>query len=372
MNSLFRTIAIATFCLLSVLTAEANTAKRDSIIVTFGEKTRLIIYGEDRKELEKLMSYDLNRLLKDLGARLDTMSGDNKIFYDDIDAKKYLKDSSKVDKDKNYVKISLKGIRIKDGETEVSITTRGIDIKDGDERVQMGKKDDMYEEDSTDSDDDEITTIHRVRKYKSPRQGFNISLGLNAYGNNNPQGYDTEIYDLRPFGSRYIALSMIKSATVVRGKNAGLHVDFGFDVAWNNLMFEGSNTVVKGGSDLEFPPFLNTEGRPVDLSKSKLTVPYFNISVMPTISFPKAVISHISAGMYAGYRLGGYTKTKLGTDGKKDHIRGDYYLNDFRYGAGFELGIRNFVDFFVQYDMNTLFQDNRGPAVRMINFGIRL
>lgn len=372
MRKILKTLLIGIFCLLSVMTVQANTAKKDSIIVTFGDKTRLIIYGEDRKELEKLMKYDLNKLLKDLGARLDTMSGDNKIFYDDIDSRTYLKDSLEVDKDKNYVRINLKGIRIKDGETEVSITTKGIDIKDGEERVRVGKKDEMYESDSTDNDDDSITTIRRVRKYKSPRQGFNISLGLNAYASNSPMGYDTEAYDLRPFGSRYVALSMIKSATVARGKNVGLHVDFGLDVAWNNLMYEGSNTVVKGVSELNFPPFLNNEGRALDLSKSKLTVPYVNFSLMPTISFPKSAISHLSGGMYAGYRLGGYTKTKLGADGKKDHIKGDYYLNDFRYGIGFELGIKNFVDFFVQYDMNPLFQNNRGPEVKMINFGIRL
>ena len=46
--------------------------EKDSIIVTFGDKTRLIIYGENRKELEKIMKYDLNTLLSDLKIKLDS------------------------------------------------------------------------------------------------------------------------------------------------------------------------------------------------------------------------------------------------------------------------------------------------------------
>lgn len=374
MKTTIKTAILSAICLLGFLTAQADPARKDSLIVTFGDKTRMIIYSDDRKELEKLMQYDLNRLLKDLGARLDTMQGETKIYFDDIDGRKYMKDTSGVSKDKNYVRISLRGIRIKDGDTEVTITTKGVDIKDGSDRVKVGKNDDRYESDTTgnsmDDDDDEVTTIRRVRRYSSPRKGFNVALGLNTYSVNQSMGYNTDSYDLRPFGSRYIAFGFIKSATLARGKGAGLHIDFGLDVAWNNLMFEGNNTVVKSTTKLEFPPLLNNEGRELDLRKTKLVVPYLDFSLMPTVSFTKSIISYISAGGYIGYRLGGYTKTKQ-TDGEKDRVRSDYYLNDVRYGVAFELGIRKFPDFFVHYDMNTLFQNNRGPEVKMINFGIR-
>lgn len=383
MKSTIKTIVLCVICLVSFGVSHAKPIQKDSIIVTFGDKSRIIIYSDDRRELEKLMKYDLNSLLKDLGARLDTMQGETKIYFDDLDGRKYLKDTAGVSKDKNYVRISLKGIRIKDGNTEVTITTRGVDIKDGEEQVRIGGKRDGYEIDTTardgdrsstrdyDDDNDNVMTIRRVRRYSSPRKGFNVSLGLNAYAqNDDPKGFDKENYDLRPFGSRYISLGFVKSATLARGKEAGLHLDFGLDVAWNNLMFEGNNTVVKTSTAVSFSPILNSENRELDLRKSKLTIPYVNFSLMPTVSFPNAFISYISAGGYVGYRLGGYTKTKL-ADGKKDHVRSNYYLNDFRYGAAFELGIRHFPDFFVHYDMNPLFQTNRGPDVRMINFGIR-
>ena len=391
--------AIAALGSVAVCAAPKKTQpmQKDSIIITFGDKTRMIIYGEDRKELDKLMKYDLNSLLKDLGARLDTMQGETKIYFEDIDGRKYMKDSADARNEK-YVRIGLRGIRIKDGDTEVTITTRGVDIKDGSDRVQVGgdrddqdrdyernrrngggidttardgesRRDRDYDNDN-DNDGDRIMHIRRVRKYSSPRRGFNASLGLNAYAQNEPRGFNTEDYDLRPFGSRYISLGFVKSATLARGKNAGLHLDFGLDVAWNNLMFEGNNTIQKDATAVKFPLILNNEGREVDVRKSKLTVPYINFSFMPTVSFPGSFVSYVSAGGYVGYRLGGYTKIKY-PDGKKDKERSNYYLNDFRYGAAFELGIKNFPDFFVHYDMNNLFQDNRGPAVKMINFGIR-
>ncbi len=382
MKSALITIILSVFSLLSLAASHANPIQKDSIIVTFGDKSRIIIYSDDRKELEKLMKYDLNSLLKDLGARLDTMQGETKIYFEDLDGRKYLKDTTSVGKDKNYVRISLKGIRIKDGDTEVTITTRGVDIRDGDDRVRIGGRRDGSEIDTTardgdqsrdrdyDDDDDKVMTIRRVRRYSSPRRGFNAALGLNTYARNQPQAYNPDDYDLRPFGSRYISLGFVKSATLVRGKAAGLHLDFGLDAAWNNLKFEGNNTVEKGNTAVSFPLVLSSEGRELDLRKSKLTIPYVNFSLMPTVSFPNAFISYISAGGYVGYRLGGYTKTKL-ADGKKDRVRSNYYLSDFRYGAAFELGIRNFPNFFVHYDINPLFQTDRGPDVRMINFGIR-
>ena len=263
MKNIVKSLVICAFVALSCTASYAAPAPKDSIIITFGDKTRMIIYGENRQELDKLMKYDLNSLLKDLGARLDTMQGETKIYFEDIDGRKYLKDSADV-KGKNYVRIDLRGIRIKDGDTEVTITTRGVDIKDGSDRVRVGGDDDYdrdrrsgidttardgesrrdrdYDDDYN-NDGDRVMRIRRVRKYSSPRRGFNIALGLNAYAQNDPGTFNSEDYDLRPFGSRYISLGFVKSATLARGKNAGLHLDFGLDVAWNNLMFEGNNTI---------------------------------------------------------------------------------------------------------------------------------
>ena len=334
-------------------------ADKDSIIVTFGDKTRLIIYGENRNELDKIMRYDLNSLLRDLKVRLDTATKDTTYLREEVDGNRYLIDKSN---DKRYVKIGMRGVHVKDGEAEVKIDTGGLEEKDGD---------------STDSTGEEYRRI-RKRFYgskvgSSPRKGFNIALGLNTYGkNNSTPGYNQADYDLRSFGSRFVSLGYVVSSKIARGKNAGLHLDFGADFSWYNLMFDGNNTVAKTSDHVIFPLVLDASGKEVPLSKSKLVVPNVNLSLMPTVSFRRSFISYISAGVYGGYRLGSYTKTRREGSKDKDHVRMNYHVTDFRYGLAAELGIRNFPDFFVTYDINPLFIENRGPKVNILTFGIRL
>ncbi|WP_221389897.1 outer membrane beta-barrel protein [Dyadobacter sp. NIV53] len=338
-----------------------RSAEKDSIIVTFGDKTRLIIYGENRKELQKIMKYDLNALLSDLQVRLDSSDADTTYLKEEFNGNDYLKDKTSKD-EKDYVRIGMRGIHIKDGGTEVTINAKGVEVKD---------------EDDNDSTNTEYRRtgkhFYRANRYSSPRKGFNVAIGLNTYGTNKATaGYDKADYDLRPFGSRYISLGYIASATVAKGKNAKFSLDFGADFSWNNLMFDGNETIVKTADGVDFKTVKDAEGKDINFSKNKLVLPYVNLSFMPTISFSKSFISYISAGVYGGYRLGSYTKTKEEGSKDKDHVRTNFYINDLRYGAAVELGIRNFPDLFVNYDMNNVFTDNHGPTVRMLNFGIRL
>lgn len=336
---------------------DKNPSDKDSIIVTFGDKTRMIIYGENRKELDKIMAYDLNALLRDLKIRLDSTSADTTYLREEFNGNRYLKDSSQKS-EKDYVRIGLRGIHIKDGDTEVTINAKGVEVKDdGVDSTyrRTGKR------------------FYRSGRNSSPRKGFNIALGLNTYGvNKSTLGYNKDDYDLRPFGSRFISLGYIASSTIVRGENARLHLDFGVDFSWYNLMFDGNNTVAKGPEKVDFPLVTDDDGNEIEMKKSKLTVPYVNLSFMPTVSFPHAFISYISAGVYGGYRLGSYTK--LRAEGSKDvnRVRENFYIEDLRYGIGAEIGIRNFPDFFVNYDLNGLYTDNKGPAVKMLSFGVRL
>jgi len=334
-------------------------SNKDSIIVTFGAKTRLIIFGENRKELEKIMQYDLNSLLKDLKVRLDTASNDTTYLREEVNGNGYLMDKSN---DKNYVRIGMRGVHVKDGQNEVNIDDRGVEVKDVESR------------DSSGSDYQRIgKRFYGSKIGSSPRKGFNIALGLNTYGaNENTPGYNKEDYDLRSFGSRFVSLGYVVSAKIAKGKNAGLHLDFGADFSWYNLMFDGNNTITKSDDKVAFPTVTDAGGKEVQLSKSKLVVPNVNLSLMPTLSFRRSFVSYISAGIYGGYRLGSYTKTRKEGTKDKDHVRMNYHLTDFRYGIAAELGIRNFPDLFVTYDINPLFVENRGPKVKMLTFGIRL
>lgn len=356
---------LALILLLSVLgsSVEARVSslsqgkvQKDSIIVTFGNKTRLIIYGENRQELDKIMKYDLNALLKDLQVRLDSTKADTTYLREEIDGNRYVKDKSEED----YVRIGIRGIHVKDGDTEVKIDAGGVSVKDEDA------------EDSKDIDYKRLgKNFTRSRGGSSPRKGFAFALGLNTYGSNEPGVYNKEDYDLRPFGSRFVSLGYITSAKIASGKKASFHLDLGVDFSWYNLMYDGNNTIVKGAERVEFNPIIE-DSKEVEMKKSKLVVPNVNLSLMPTVSFRNSFVSYISAGVYGGYRLGSYSKTQREGTKDKDRERMNYYLNDFRYGIGAELGFRNFVDLFVNYDLNTLHEENRGPKINMISFGIRL
>jgi hypothetical protein len=363
-------ICAAIMLIFSFVSADASNLKngskndnpeKDSIIVTFGDKTRLVIYGENRKELEKIMKYDLNALLKDLKIRLDSTDADTTFLKEEFEGNNYLKNKDEKS-EKDYVRIGLRGIHIKDGDTQVTIDSKGVEVKEEDGSV------------STDS------TYRRTGKrfYKSnrnssPRKGFNIAFGLNTYGANEATaGYNKSDYDLKPFGSRFISLGYIASTTLARGENARFHLDFGVDFSWYNLMFDGNNTISKNDDRVEFPLVTDDAGKEVEMKKSKLVVPYVNLSFMPTISFPHSFISYLSAGVYGGYRIGSYTKLRREGSKDKDHVRKNFYLEEMRYGLAAEMGIRNFPDLFVNYDLNNLYLANRGPSVRMLSFGVRL
>ncbi|WP_353723012.1 hypothetical protein [Dyadobacter sp. 676] len=342
--------------------SRSGDLEKDSIIVTFGDKTRLIIYGENRQELDKIMKYDLNALLRDLKVRLDSTRADTTFLREEFDGNKYLKNPGDP-AEKDYVRIGLRGIHIKDGDTRVSIDGRGVEVKEGDEVV------------ASDSAYRRIGKRFHRRSWggSSPRKGFNVALGLNTYGTNETTaGFDKAQYDLKPFGSRYVSLGYVASAGLIRGEGARLHMDFGIDFSWYNMMYDGDNTIIKTDDGVEFPDVKDDQGNNVELGKSKLVVPYVNLSIMPTLSFPRSFISYISAGVYGGYRLGSYTKVRRVGTKDVDHDRRNFYIEDLRYGLAAEIGIRNFPDLFVNYDLNNLYEANRGPSVRMLSFGVRL
>ena len=78
----------------------------------------------------------------------------------------------------------------------------------------------------------------------------------------------------------------------------------------------------------------------------------------------------IGLGGYAGFRLGSRSKVKF-SDGKKDKERDDFNIQTFRYGARLQMGYRG-TDIFINYDLNELFNEGRGPELNAFSFGIIL
>lgn len=343
--------------------AARAVAPRDSIIVQFGNKSKIIIYTQNKEDFRKLQNYDLNTLLQDLGVKVDSISPtETRVVVTETDGQLYLKDSVKraegnENREGDYVRIGIRGVHVKSGADEVHVDWSGIHVKDGSEEIRIGR-----------GDTARYTERRRNRWWSGANRGFYISLGLdNVAGpgtGNQPAGQG---FDLRPLGSRYLAFGWLQSARLARGRDAALNLNLGLEFSWYNFMFEGNRVAVK---DVPTVGQFGFQESTESLRKTKLTVAYVNLPVMLTTSFRRGFLSYLSAGGHVGYRLDSYTKIKQ-SSGEKDHAHGSFYLNNFRYGLRAELGIRNFPDLFVNYDLNPLFAETKGPDLRAVSFGIK-
>ncbi|WP_245877969.1 hypothetical protein [Spirosoma fluviale] len=315
-----------------------STHPTDSLVIRFANRTRLVIYAPDKAAIQALSSYDLNKIVREMGMKLDSVP-DGKTAISK-DGGQFLKDTVLV--------VTKK----KDGVTIVINNT-------GDTLTNPSRKTDKQDED-----------YQRAKRRKNDRNrssfDYGLSIGLNNFiQQSSSPAYPEDNYDLRPIGSRYVALSMGAMPTLIRGKYASLKLYYGVEVAWNNFMFQGDNIAEKTPTGVAFPD----AGR--DLQKSKLTVCTIGVPVVPRVTFYNSdgrKICHLGVGGYVNYRLDSYRKIKE-ADGSKDRRHSDYYLNNYRYGLMAHLGLRS-LDFFVKYDLNPLFQAEKGPDVRTLTFGI--
>ncbi len=259
------------------------------------------------------------------------------------------------------VKIGVGGVHVKDGREEVHVSWNGVVVKDGNDEVKVILKD--------------TAKVNRRDQGFSSRSGFNIYFGFNGFSNTGSISgiYNSKDFELSPFGSRYFGFGWTRSGMISKGAKAALKISYGLEVSWNNFMFENNNYLVKGTNNVAFENYKDSKGDVIPLSRNKLTVANINIPVMPYVAFKKgSVVTYVAAGGYVGYRIDSYTKTKEEDSGDKNWNHSSFYLNNLRYGLAFELGLKNFPDLFVNYDMNKLFQDGRGPGISGVSFGIRL
>ncbi len=331
--------AIITLTLLCATYVQAATQPTDSLVIRFANKTRLVIYAPDKAGIQALSNYDLNKIVREMSAQLDSIPEGKSAIERDGD--QYLKDTVLVvTKTRNGVKIVLGGTK--------SDTVRRDTVRK-----------------STDKDRD-----YRNAKRRDRRDGnrliYGFSIGLDNYiTQSSLPAYPENSYDLRPIGSRYLALSAGSLPTLIRGSRASLKLYYGVEVAWQNFMFDGNNIADKMGDAVTF----KDEGR--ELQKSKMTVATVGIPFVPRVTFYNSrnrPTGHIGVGVYGNYRLDSYRKIKE-ADGSKDRRHSNFALNDFRYGVMADVGIGS-TSFFVKYDLSPLFKTNLGPDVRAISFGI--
>ncbi|MBT0811510.1 hypothetical protein KIH41_09490 [Litoribacter ruber] len=187
------------------------------------------------------------------------------------------------------------------------------------------------------------------------RSYFTIDLGKGIWNG------ESAAPDVRVWGSWMVGLNAVRQMKVsnnfyVKGL-AGVH--------FHNFKFADDNIqAIKGAESVEF---LERAGG----IKSKIAASYLTLALIPKISTGHNGF-RIGAGPHAGYRLGGRGKFVYQDNGRnKDFDRSDMYLENLRYGIRGELGV-SWLDFFFNYDLNHVFQSNRGPEVNAMSFGIIL
>ncbi|UCS93797.1 PorT family protein [Echinicola marina] len=196
----------------------------------------------------------------------------------------------------------------------------------------------------------------KKRRYE---KSLNIDLGINTWAN------APSLPAIKPWGSWNIGLNYQHIYSM--GKNFTFNPALG--VSWYNFKLEDADLIpIKTDDGILFESFEDGEG-----TKSKISASYANLSLIPSYHSENGKI-RIGLGPYIGYRLGGRGKfVYKDAEGKshKKYEKSNMYSNDLRYGGRLTLGVGE-VDFYLNYDLNPVFQTGKGPEVNALSFGLIL
>lgn len=205
---------------------------------------------------------------------------------------------------------------------------------------------------------DSVRTNKPLKTVERITSDFSIYVGFNNFGGSMPAGYD-----FRPIGSRFVALAWQKRIPLLTAGSTKLRLVTGPEVAWNNFMFEGRNTLTEQNNQLVI------EAANVDLRKSKLVTTQLNLPVLVNVRFKSGLT--FAAGAYAGMRLDSYTKVKP-EGGSAVRKHGSFNLNPVRWGFTSEVGFRGCGKLFFRYEPNSPFRSGEGPDASVWAVGLKL
>ncbi|MCH7398996.1 hypothetical protein MM236_13405 [Belliella sp. DSM 107340] len=313
-------------------------AEKDSIIVEFGKSGKVVLIVDNKEDFERLKSMNINQIVKELDLQLNEETGELTVVE--------IKNKSG---NKEVVRVREDG-----PETEVSVGRYKVIVDESGGNTKI-----------------KVETGPKKRKDPPFRTYFNLDLGINTYldgSGNFPSSSDP--FATKGWGSWNVGLNWMASQRLAKG----FYWDFGLGVQWYNFKFENRDfQAVRGNDEIDF-----LQRNDVNGIKSKISASYLTAQTLLKIDFGKMNDNgkrgvRLAAGPYVGYRLGGGSKFVYreldGGGRRKAKQNTGVYLNNFRYGVRGEVGVGRF-NFFSTYDMNTLFQDGRGPELHPITFGV--
>lgn len=394
-----RTLFITILSIIFIQPVFANgTVDKDTVVINFGNSSKMIILVKSQEDLDLIKQYDINGILKDLSLAIDTASDANYLKIKDETGERYLKDTTIVITDpKSNLDEDSWRYTDKHDEWRYDDDYSERDYKSGDDResvkanVRIGNVevsiDNLDDPDKIEQDFEDFK--FEKREYKMDRSlgtkhSLNMDLGINNWLSNGEFPESNELYAVRPLWSFYVAFNSTFKTSI----SGPLFLEWGGGIDWYNFKLENDNVqIFQGDDNVEF-----IEISDVNAIKSKLTVNYINVKLVPMLDFSygrrlakemgnrsvkitryKKQGFRIGAGIYGGYRLSSYSKFvyKESGDREKEHIRKSFYLNNWRYGVRVQMGYKG-VDVFMTYDLNELFREGRGPELNPITFGITI
>ena len=318
---------------------------QDSVEVEIDEKTKVIIIAEDKDALQKLKALDLNQIVRD--ALREVYSEEDKEVVYTYEVKEDTTNNNQValKRIENTEKPKTNALMV-----EPSSTTEGLDI-------------------TCDSDDKRMSFKQRKTSDKS-FTFWAVDLGINNYLNENGQFPDENGAPsrLRTINSTYIGVGVYLRQNI---GNSPISLQTGLLLDWYNFKFQGDNYITQGPESVVFGDYTEDFGE--NIEKAKLVVNYINIPLMLNLRFRDSEGNrtfNFGVGGYVGYRINSYSKINIERN-EKDKDRDTFYLNNFRYGLEAQVGYRNIL-IFTKYDLNPLFNTDRGPELNAISFGIRI
>lgn len=340
----FRFYALALSALMWAAAAAAQT-KTDTVKIPLAKTSHLVFTMRDRSDLEILKHYDFQTLFQDILVKLETS---DTIPPADTTAAPVIEPAA-----------------------DPTSTWRSESRRDDD------SSNDDDDDGNNDDDDWDNWKSHRKRWGRS-WQSFNFDLGTNNFLENGSfPDKDNAPYSVKPWGSWYIAFNSIQRSRM--GRN--FFLEWGGGISWYTFKFQDASTRIERN---DYGVTFVTDATP-DRShiKSKLGITFINASLVPVLDFgdhsrkPRIWNGYHSAfriglGPYVGYRISSLTKAVYKENGgsrEKDKDRGNFYLNNLRYGARLQVGFRS-TDFFFNYDMNDIFASGKGPNLNAFSFGV--
>jgi hypothetical protein len=335
---------------------------KDTVVIEVGQSSKMMIITQTMQDLKDLQALDINQMLSDLNAGLDSAGANlETLSITDQSGDRFLKDSVKQEQLTQSPQTSAPLQYYRDENSTVhSDYTRA------------------YRE------------VHSKRRYSEDRSyrhwgdrtdsGFEFQIGLSNWLEEDNFPDDDAPYLVRPWGSWFFGLG-VNSKTQLLGP---LVLNWALNVSWHGWKMENNNVIINKDVDAGQVTFV--ENPAFDAVKSKLNAAYLNMSMVPMLDFSYGRYKkygtfkkygrkgfRVGAGPYVGYRLDSWTKFEYKENGdkKEDKAKSNLYLNNLKYGIRGQIGFKG-MDFFMNYDLNTVFAKDRGPELQAVSFGIIL